>query len=259
MINLLSKWNLWDCSHQELWLDHDMAHYNQLFSRQCCAIMRFAARLWLTGPHLHHRHHQQQQQQQQSWKWSWSMLTEWKNRNGFKWDLTSWSSAVRSVNVAAILQILSILSTHKVGQKNNLLAVEPQSSCSHTHTHTRCPENVQHLQPKHHNRRDHPTWWIDISASMTNVCLLAAPSCSCSIAVDPEPFLVSSAPGARHQGAMVRDISLATTPHTEGTVFSVSTASIATDTGVASTCTRANTTTPIPVVYVQYLQMYRYY
>lgn len=33
---------------------------------------------------------------------------------------------------------------------------------------------------------------------------------------------MSSAPGARHQGAMVRDISLATTPHTEGTALSLS-------------------------------------
>ncbi len=33
----------------------------------------------------------------------------------------------------------------------------------------------------------------------------------------PWALFVFSAPGARHQGAMVRDISLATTPHTEGT------------------------------------------
>ena len=33
----------------------------------------------------------------------------------------------------------------------------------------------------------------------------------------PWALVVFSAPGARHQGAMVRDISLATTPHTEGT------------------------------------------
>lgn len=50
----------------------------------------------------------------------------------------------------------------------------------------------------------------------------AAPPGGCSIAVGPEPFFVSPAPGARHQGAMVRDISLATTPHTEGTVCTVS-------------------------------------
>lgn len=48
---------------------------------------------------------------------------------------------------------------------------------------------------------------------MHDMCSIKTLHCCCR----PWAFFVFSAPGARHQGAMVRDISLATTLHTEGT------------------------------------------